>query len=440
MSSDSKGYYADLGVSPTASVEDIRAVYRALAKIYHPDVNRDRAAAEKFRRVTTAYEVLTDAVQRRAYDGQPTSEQQNQSRSSERSSSQSPQQTPPVQCSECGQATAQPRFVVFRHVISLIFVTRIQPRAGIYCSSCASKVGFRASAISAFFGWWGLPWGPIYTVRAILKNAFGGDRQRALDEGLLWHNAVAFLSQGRFDLSAALASKLRSAMDPAIAESAARLSAQLSANNVRVGRLRSPWSIHPATVLGHLILVAIVPSLAALLLLGGSVSGGAKLSQERPTQSTPSTAASPTMQPAIVDLCTAHPRNGTVLSGGFPPVQYGHRLTINNGSSEDAIVKVRNAKSGRTVVSFFAARQMTSVLDNIPDGRYRIQFAFGDAMSADCRRFLDLSASEFPDAQSFATRTTATQIYTEELSFTLHAVAGGNVRPSGISDAAFNAD
>ena len=63
-------YYAVLGVARTASVEEIRSAYRKLARQYHPDVsaNAEGDAAERFRQVTEAYEVLSDAERRQRYD------------------------------------------------------------------------------------------------------------------------------------------------------------------------------------------------------------------------------------------------------------------------------------------------------------------------------------------------------------------------------------
>jgi molecular chaperone DnaJ len=62
-------YYELLGVSRKASVKDIRAAYRKLARKYHPDLNPgDKSAEEKFKQIQEAYEVLSDAKKRQMYD------------------------------------------------------------------------------------------------------------------------------------------------------------------------------------------------------------------------------------------------------------------------------------------------------------------------------------------------------------------------------------
>ena len=61
-------YYALLGVGPAASAREIRAAFRQLAKLLHPDVSRLPSAAERFRRVMVAYETLSDPARRAAYD------------------------------------------------------------------------------------------------------------------------------------------------------------------------------------------------------------------------------------------------------------------------------------------------------------------------------------------------------------------------------------
>lgn len=64
-----KDYYAVLGVEKTASAEAIKKAYRKLAVKHHPDKNPgDKAAEERFKEITEAYAVLSDAEKRRQYD------------------------------------------------------------------------------------------------------------------------------------------------------------------------------------------------------------------------------------------------------------------------------------------------------------------------------------------------------------------------------------
>jgi len=62
-------YYEVLGVSRTATADDIKQAYRKLARKYHPDVNPgDKTAEEKFKDIGEAYEVLSDPEKRKRYD------------------------------------------------------------------------------------------------------------------------------------------------------------------------------------------------------------------------------------------------------------------------------------------------------------------------------------------------------------------------------------
>jgi len=63
-----RDYYEVLGLPRNASSEDIKKAFRKLAFQYHPDRNHDNGASEKFKEINEAYEVLSDADKRSAYD------------------------------------------------------------------------------------------------------------------------------------------------------------------------------------------------------------------------------------------------------------------------------------------------------------------------------------------------------------------------------------
>src|SRR5437588_4970968 len=63
-----KDYYEALGVTRDASAEEIRRAYRKLARQYHPDINKEPGAEDRFKEISEAYEVLRDEQKRERYD------------------------------------------------------------------------------------------------------------------------------------------------------------------------------------------------------------------------------------------------------------------------------------------------------------------------------------------------------------------------------------
>lgn len=63
-----RDYYDVLGLQRTAGADDIKSAFRKLARQFHPDVNKDPTAEEKFKEINEAYSVLSDEQKRAAYD------------------------------------------------------------------------------------------------------------------------------------------------------------------------------------------------------------------------------------------------------------------------------------------------------------------------------------------------------------------------------------
>jgi curved DNA-binding protein len=68
MAAAARDFYEVLGVPKTASPEEIQRAYRKLARTYHPDVNSDPGAEERFKEIAQAYDVLSDPDTRKRYD------------------------------------------------------------------------------------------------------------------------------------------------------------------------------------------------------------------------------------------------------------------------------------------------------------------------------------------------------------------------------------
>lgn len=75
-----KSYYEVLGISQSATADEIKRAYRKLAKQYHPDMNPAKDAEVKMKEINEAYEVLSDTTKRQQYDqfGHAASQQQYQ--------------------------------------------------------------------------------------------------------------------------------------------------------------------------------------------------------------------------------------------------------------------------------------------------------------------------------------------------------------------------
>ena len=65
---NSKNYYEILEVSVNATTAEIKTAYRKLARKYHPDINKSPEAIERFKEISTAYETLSNPIEREKYN------------------------------------------------------------------------------------------------------------------------------------------------------------------------------------------------------------------------------------------------------------------------------------------------------------------------------------------------------------------------------------
>jgi hypothetical protein len=74
-------------------------------------------------------------------------------------------------CPSCGSAVAKLNAATVATVRSMLVMTSYEKSVVVGCPSCISAAADRADTTTAAFGWWGLPLGPIYTLRAIALNS-----------------------------------------------------------------------------------------------------------------------------------------------------------------------------------------------------------------------------------------------------------------------------
>jgi hypothetical protein len=195
---DPRGYYAVLGVDQTATSDEVKKAFKAKAQQFHPDRNPAPEATRAFQFVNEAYQVLGNFQERANYDARSYG-------TPEAAAAPAASNADPVLCSTCQRLTAQPRYVIYRHVISAVFVTWRAAQQGIFCSECGAKHAYRASAKTWLLGWWGIPWGPIYSAQAIFLNMLGGERPPLNNFRILGWQAIYFPNAGRLDLARAVA-------------------------------------------------------------------------------------------------------------------------------------------------------------------------------------------------------------------------------------------
>lgn len=109
-------------------------------------------------------------------------------------------------------------------------------------------------------------------------------------------------------------------------------------------------------------------------------------------------------------------------------------IEIRNDSPDDAIVKIRG-ESGALLVALLVRRHAVLRYELVPDGVYRVQFAYGSGLDKSCARFTRFHrAAEFPDAETLNANVFG---FPGSLVYVLRSPGRGNVDPRPIDAATF---
>lgn len=143
--------------------------------------------------------------------------------------------------------------------------------------------------------------------------------------------------------------------------------------------------------------------------------------------------------------CTALPAIGEKLAGDMKLTDEGHSIAVQNAATRDALVKIRHADTGRLAASFYLPGQEAMTIEGVPDGIYRLQYAFGPALAPDCRSLTRIiKASQMPEVDDMKTHIIDDDEHTEvkrsSVSYELSVTETANVKPVTIDIAAFNAE
>lgn len=145
--------------------------------------------------------------------------------------------------------------------------------------------------------------------------------------------------------------------------------------------------------------------------------------------------------PGADAACLVSPLNGQVLEDRVDWLGSPNAVEVQNGSRGNAIVKIREASTGKLLVTVFVLKNATARYDGIPDGAYTLQYAIGDRLNARCTNFprFDTIGEFPPSAPLVADISESGEKRSHTLRYTLFPVPGGNVTPHMIEASAFNA-
>jgi len=161
-------------------------------------------------------------------------------------------------CTQCGASSWTLRAVAFTYCISVLIVSFRMPIAGSFCDACRSKNARNVSLITALLGWWGIPFGPIFSIGSLFRAITGGKVLENADAQLQIANYHAFLDRNRFDQAYSCLMSTSVAATPVVTD--IRSSLALLAGAKQLSR--------PSILAGQALALAFVTSIVVTLIVG----------------------------------------------------------------------------------------------------------------------------------------------------------------------------
>jgi len=382
--SDPFGLYHLLGLTPSASMKEIKAAgYRRPYYIPSGDES-DKAFAEAFRRTPEAYEVLSDPARRANYDWfarNLPAEAIEPDGSVRYDLNLIPDGL--LHCSLCGKIALQPRYITLSYAAfeEMRRGTRVVERERLLCVSCVDAARSRrdfeepVSSKNSHFN----HRHPFYLLYMLFKVGLGEKHDRLTDQKLILHNVRALLEQGDIKTAYGLAKLIRKSGDEAIAGEVAEILRIIDASGTDYSGypLKDDWALSGDQQLLYSLLAFFVP--AAVIVVVYLINAKETAPAFQPV---PAGVAAP--------RCARPPETSQVLTRRAG-TQGDLTLRIRNASGHKAIVKVRDRKSA-LVATLFLKGEDSIDLSGLPGGNYRIQFSLGSMLDPTCRAFLDTGA------------------------------------------------
>ena len=186
-------------------------------------------------------------------------------------------------------------------------------------------------------------------------------------------------------------------------------------------------------------------SASLIILLASAAHGAEPASRAEAFRAADEAAGLAPASEAVGPACATPPPIGEKIAGDMELGAEGHSIAVHNVATRDALVKIRHADSGRLAASFFLPGREAMTIEGVPDGTYRLQYAFGPALAPDCRSLIRIiKANQMPEVDEMRTQVIDDDDHTEvrrsTVSYELSVTETANMKPVAIDAAAFNAE